>query len=85
MWYGKAGTILFYVSFLVIVALKGIWKVEILPLNIALLSVTAIFMLFALYKYFRVFLSLLHSVDPKDSIDLKADIKAKREPQEHKG
>ena len=42
-------------------------------------------MLFALYKYFRVFLSLLHSVDPKDSIDLKADIKAKREPQEHKG
>lgn len=85
MWYGKVGTILFYVSFLVIVALKGIWKVEILPLNIALLSVTAIFMLFALYKYFRVFLSLLRSVDPKDSIDLKADIKAKREPQEHKG
>ena len=84
MWCGKVGTILFYVSFLVIVPLKGIWKVEILPLNIALLSVTAIFMLFALYKYFRVFLSLLRSVDPKDSIDLKADIKAKREPQEHK-
>ena len=30
---------LFYCSFVVIAALKGIWKIEILPLDIALLSV----------------------------------------------
>ena len=80
MWYGKVGTILFYISFGVIVALRGIWKIKILPLDVALLSITAIFMLYALYRYFRIFLTLLHSTDPKDSIDLKADIKARREP-----
>lgn len=80
MWYGKVGTILFYLSFGLIVALKGIWKIEILPLNITLLTVTAAFMLYALYRYFRVFLNLLHSSDPRDAIDLKADIKARREP-----
>ena len=80
MWYGKVGTILFYFSFGLIVALKGIWHIEILPLSIALLTITAIFMLYALYRYFRIFLTLLHSSDPKDAIDLKADITARREP-----
>ena len=79
MWYGKVGTILFYFSFGLIVALKGIWHIEILPLSIALLTITAIFMLYALYRYFRIFLTLLHSSDPKDAIDLKADITARRE------
>ena len=51
-----------------------------MPLSVTLLTITALFMLYALYRYFRVFLSLLHSSDPKDSIDLKADIKARREP-----
>ena len=80
MWYGMVGTILFYFSFGLIVALKGIWHIEILPLSIALLTITAIFMLYALYRYFRIFLTLLHSSDPKDAIDLKADITARREP-----
>ena len=80
MWYGKVGTILFYFSFGLIVALKGIWHIEILPLSIALLTITAIFMLYALYRYFRIFLTLLHSSDPKDAIDLKADITPRREP-----
>ena len=80
MWYGKVGTILFYFSFGLIVAPKGIWHIEILPLSIALLTITAIFMLYALYRYFRIFLTLLHSSDPKDAIDLKADITARREP-----
>ncbi len=81
MWYGKVGTVLFYLSFTIIVALKGIWNIENLTVNVILLSITALFMLFALYKYFRVFLTLLHSTDPKDSIDLKSDIKARREPE----
>ena len=80
MWYGKVGTILFYLSFGLIVVLKGIWNIEVMPLSVTLLTITALFMLYALYRYFRVFLSLLHSSDPKDSIDLKADIKARREP-----
>ena len=80
MWYGKVGTILFYLSFGLIVVLKGIWNIEVMPLSVTLLTITALFMLYALYRYVRVFLSLLHSSDPKDSIDLKADIKARREP-----
>lgn len=82
MWYGKVGTILFYFSFVVIVALRGFWKIKLLPLDIALLTVTAVFMLYALYRYFRIFLTLLHSTDPKDTIDLKADIKARRDPEQ---
>ena len=82
MWYGKLGTVLFYCSFVVIAALKGIWKIEILPLDIALLSVTAVCMLYALYRYAKLFSAVLRSTDPKDSIDLKSDIKAKREPKE---
>ena len=52
------------------------------PWDIALLSVTAVCMLYALYRYAKLFFAVLRSTDPKDSIDLKSDIKAKREPKE---
>ena len=77
-WYGKVATILFYFSFVVIVAMKGFFQVENLAVTITLLSVTAAFMIYAFIQYVKIFLQLLHSTDPKDEIDLKADIRAKK-------
>lgn len=76
-WYGKVATFLFYISFTAIVAMEY-FEIDSLAIQIGLLSVTAAFMLYALAQYTRIFLSLLHSTDPKDEIDLKADIKKKR-------
>lgn len=80
-WYGKGATVMFYISMTIIVGLKGIWNIEILPLSVALLSVTALMMLYALYEYFKIFRELLHSNDPKDSIDLKADLRGERQEE----
>ena len=80
-WYGKGATVMFYISMTIIVGLKGIWNIEILPLSVALLSVTALMMLYALYEYFKIFRELLCSNDPKDSIDLKADLRGERQEE----
>lgn len=81
-WYGKVATILFYFSFVVIVALKGFFQIENLAVTVTLLSVTAAFMIYAFIQYFKIFLRLLHSTDPKDNIDLKADIRAGKSQKE---
>ena len=77
-WYGKAATAMFYFSVTLIVALKGIWQIESFPLMVVLLSLTALLMLYALYEYFKLFLQVLHSQDPKDEMDLKADLKGEK-------
>ncbi len=74
-WYGKLATAVFYFSVTLLVALKGIWQIESFPLTVALLSVTAALMLYALYGYFQLFQQTLRSQDPKDTIDLKADLR----------
>lgn len=61
-WYGKVGTILFYISVCTIVVLK-VFEVEIPYLSLALLSVTAVSMIFALVKYFLLFLELITNND----------------------
>lgn len=71
LWYGKTATVLFYISFTVIVALKGIWGIESLPVPILLLSVTAAFMIFAFVKYAKIFLTIVRSDDPQYTIDIK--------------
>ena len=70
-WYGKTATVLFYISFVAIVALKGIWGIESLPVSILLLSVTAAFMIFAFVKYAKIFLTIIRSDDPQYTIDIK--------------
>lgn len=75
-WYGKAATAMFYVAFAVIVALKGIWNYENNLLTITLLSVTVFMMVYALIRYFQIFMQTLHSDDPKDRMDL--ELRAKR-------
>lgn len=77
-WYGKVATTMFYVSFTVIVALKGIWNIEIMPLTVTLLSVTAALMIYAFVQYAKVFFTVLHSDDPKDSIDLQSVMDKKK-------
>lgn len=61
-WYGKVGTIMFYVSVCTIVFLKVI-NVEVPYLSVILLSITAITMIFALVKYFLLFLDLITNGD----------------------
>ncbi len=58
-WYGKLGTIVFYFSVILIVFLKAMYGIENPVLNIILLSVTAIFMIYALVRYFLIFRSML--------------------------
>ena len=58
-WYGKIGTVAFYVSVIIIVSLKAIWGIENIGLNIFLMSVTALLMIYALVKYFRIFLVMI--------------------------
>ena len=70
---------MFYITFILIVALHGIWGYESNVLSIALLSVTAAMMIYALIRYFLIFLQILRSDDPKDDLDL--ELKAKREPK----
>ncbi len=58
-WYGKLSTVVFYISVIIIVALKAIYGITEPIISISLLSVTAILMLFALFKYFIIFLRLI--------------------------
>ena len=65
-WYGKLSTIFFYISVIIIVALKAIWGITNPIISILLLSVTSFFMLFALFKYFILFLKLLNVIIIKE-------------------
>lgn len=77
-WYGKAATFMFYITFVTLVAMQGVWRYQNDAIVFALLCLTAAMMIYALLRYFLIFLKILHSGDPKDSIDL--ELKAKREP-----
>lgn len=68
-WYGKIATILFYISFVTIVAMR-IWNIKNMTLTVVLLSITASFMIYALIRYFVIFLSILRSDDPENRLDI---------------
>lgn len=69
-WYGKLSTIFFYISVIIIVALKAIWGITNPLISIFLLSITVVFMLFALFKYFILFLKLIKvGVTKKELLD----------------
>ena len=69
-WYGKTATVLFYISFGLIFALKCIWHYENLILTVGLLSVTAAFMIYALIRYAQIYFMILHSDDPQYNLDI---------------
>ena len=57
-WYGKVGTIIFYFSVCLIVFLKAFFAYENMVLDLILLSVTAASMLYALYRYGKIYFEL---------------------------
>ncbi|MDR0404676.1 MAG: CDP-alcohol phosphatidyltransferase family protein [Oscillospiraceae bacterium] len=54
-WYGKVGTIFFYVSTIVIVIMKAFLKIHSPVVPVLLFSITTFMMVFALFKYFVLF------------------------------
>ncbi len=65
-WYGKLSTIFFYISVIIIVVLKAIYGITSPIISVLLLSITSFFMLFALFKYFILFLKLLNVIIIKE-------------------
>ena len=59
MWFGKIGTITFYISICLIVFLKAAYNYENYALNFTLFSLTAFTMLFALFQYGRIYFHLI--------------------------
>lgn len=80
-WYGKVATVLFYVSFGIIVGLKWIWGYESLPLEIVLLSVTAAAMIYAFVRYAKIYREILNSNDPQYSLDIREVMDQKKAPR----
>ncbi len=62
-WYGKVATIVFYISVVIIVFLKGFLNYEVYLLTFILLSITFVVMMFALVKYVIIFKALLKNKD----------------------
>lgn len=66
-WYGKVGTIIFYFSVLIIVALKAFFKFENGIVDFTLLGITALFMLYALFEYGRIYMKLIREYKKNNS------------------
>ncbi|MCI1966895.1 MAG: CDP-alcohol phosphatidyltransferase family protein [Oscillospiraceae bacterium] len=73
MWFGKTATVLFYISFGIIVFLKGIGVGENqeLIVSVTLLSITAAFMIYAFIRYAGIYFDIVRSDDPKYRIDIQ--------------
>lgn len=70
-WYGKVGTIMFYISVCVIVFLKAVFNYENTALDVILLSVTAVTMLFALYQYGKIYIEMIKEYNESKKNDKK--------------
>lgn len=69
-WYGKVATLLFYLSFLIIAALRGIWNIESMAVTVTLLSITAVFMIYAFIRYARIYVAIWRSNDPRYNMNI---------------
>lgn len=81
-WYGKVATFLFYISAVVIVMMQGVFHLYTTTATVisyVLLGITAAFMIYAMVRYFPIFLELLHSDDPKDNLDINKEIRATKQ------
>ncbi len=58
-WYGKLATIVFYISVITIVGIKAFWNMDFEILDITLMSITAFCMIYALWRYFEIFVSMV--------------------------
>ncbi len=55
-WYGKLSTVVFYVSITSIICIKAVWNIDCEILNITLMSITCVCMMYALWRYFKLFM-----------------------------
>lgn len=81
-WYGKVATFLFYISVVVIVAMNAIFNVTPREFDIvanALLLITAVFMLYSLYQYMKIFFDILKSEDEEHHFNIQDEIRKKRD------
>lgn len=79
-WYGKAATVMFYVSVGTIVVLDGVFKLSGRVFSIAayvLLFLTAVMMIYAGVRYLQIFLKILRSDDPKDELNITDEMRTK--------
>lgn len=60
-WYGKLATVVFYISVILIITLKAIWCIDNEYINLILMIITAGCMIYALFKYFEIFVSMMKS------------------------
>ncbi|MEE1219996.1 MAG: CDP-alcohol phosphatidyltransferase family protein [Ruminococcus sp.] len=67
-WYGKLATILFYFSVCLIVFLKAVFDIENYALDYLLLGISAVAMLFALYKYGKIYFAMIKEYNDKNSV-----------------
>ena len=74
-WYGKVGTVVFYLSVFSIIFLKAAFQFENFALDVSLLSVTAITMLFALYQYGKIYFQLIREHNSKEKSKENAESK----------
>lgn len=58
-WFGKLATIVFYFAVCIIVFLKAVFNCENILVDDALLSITAVAMLYALYRYAKIYKDLI--------------------------
>lgn len=79
-WFGKIATVLFYISFGIIVILNAfdVGEKQELIVSVALLSITAAFMIYAFVRYAIIYFDIVRSDDPKYNIDLQEVMDKKR-------
>ncbi len=58
-WFGKVATAVFYVSVILLVALRAVWGINISWLSTSLFGLSAGFMMFALMNYMSIFMKLM--------------------------
>lgn len=58
-WFGKLATIVFYFAVCAIVFLKAVINYQSIIVDDILLSITAVVMLYALYRYYKIYKSLI--------------------------
>lgn len=79
-WYGKVATVMFYLSVGIIVVLDGVFKISGWVFSVTayvFLVATAAMMIFSAVCYFRIFLRILRSNDPKDELNLTDEMRTK--------
>lgn len=62
-WYGKAATVIFYISVISIILMDAIWCIEEMWLINTLVIITTAAMVFALIMYLRMFIDILKHQD----------------------